>query len=233
MTPLGTWVAVRAAMWRGQQLLCLPTAGGWDLPGGYLQDGDRDPFQALQRELGEQLGWVPPPPGRLLGAGRADAPGAQPQCLYLLYQLLRPEQQLSPQAQTQWLDPGLAREQLGESCPELLRLLLACWPQPKLVRDRIPELIRDRGEEAPVRQVSGVQLMTALATKLGEEVEELQAELHHPQRLQEEAADVQEVLAALLERAGVDPQQLQQTQQHKRQQRGGFQAGWVLGDSDG
>lgn len=229
MTPLGTWVAVRAAMWRGQQLLCLPGDQGWDLPGGYLRDGDRDPLQALQRELGDQLGWSPPQPAQLLAAGRADAGGSQPQCLYLLYQLPRPESQQLPSG-AQWLEPGPAREQLGESCPELLRLLLAAWPQPKLVRDRIPELIREQGEATPVRQIGGVQLLQALATKLGEEVNELQAELHHPQRLREEAADVQEVLAALLERAGVDPQQLQATQQRKREQRGGFQAGWVLGE---
>ncbi|WP_432542955.1 pyrophosphohydrolase domain-containing protein [Kineococcus sp. SYSU DK002] len=92
----------------------------------------------------------------------------------------------------------------------------------KLVRDRIPELIRARGAEPVTRVLDEAEYDTALRDKLVEEAQELRNASSSGELLAE-AADVYEVLAALADRLGVDLGTIAQAAQHKRAERGAFE----------
>ena len=62
----------------------------------------------------------------------------------------------------------------------------------KLVRDKIPEIIRANGETPVTRILEDSEYMRALVTKLGEEYDEFRDALNI-----EELADIQEVVLAL------------------------------------
>jgi predicted house-cleaning noncanonical NTP pyrophosphatase (MazG superfamily) len=90
--------------------------------------------------------------------------------------------------------------------------------QGKLVRDKIPQIIRANGAE-PVVYVAGAQeYATRLRDKLTEEVGEFLASDSDP----EELADVLEVVYALAGLAGTDPRQLEKLRAAKADERGGF-----------
>ncbi|MDI5937323.1 MULTISPECIES: nucleoside triphosphate pyrophosphohydrolase [unclassified Micromonospora] len=87
----------------------------------------------------------------------------------------------------------------------------------KLVRDKIPEIVRERGAE-PVTRIAGAdEYRGLLRDKLVEEVDEfLDSEDPH------ELADVLEVLLALASDLGVDRDQLEKLRMAKVSERGGF-----------
>ncbi|WP_331740607.1 nucleoside triphosphate pyrophosphohydrolase (plasmid) [Streptomyces sp. NBC_00015] len=91
----------------------------------------------------------------------------------------------------------------------------------KLVRDRIPQIIREGGAE-PVTYVAGPEeYRNRLRDKLGEEVTEfLEAD---DVRAPEELADVLEVVHALAAVLGVDVGQLEKIRESKASERGGFE----------
>ena len=97
----------------------------------------------------------------------------------------------------------------------------------KLVRDRIPEIIRADGCEPSLRQASGRQLTSALYDKLVEEHAELIAagDTHH--RL-EELADMAEVILALARQYGADEEAFLEIVKKKRREKGGFLEGFIL-----
>lgn len=96
----------------------------------------------------------------------------------------------------------------------------------KLVRDRIPEIIRQRGSAPEVRVIEGQELLVALKSKLREEAEELcVADDDH---VIEELADVHEVLLALQQQLGISDDELAQVRNAKKEERGGFEKGIVL-----
>lgn len=90
----------------------------------------------------------------------------------------------------------------------------------KLVRDRIPDVIRANGEEAIVYQADPVEYRRRLREKLLEEVDEfLTAD---PGKAVEEPADVLEVVYALAAELGTDRPALEQVRQAKADARGAF-----------
>jgi predicted house-cleaning noncanonical NTP pyrophosphatase (MazG superfamily) len=90
--------------------------------------------------------------------------------------------------------------------------------QGKLVRDKIPQIIRAKALE-PVIYVAGADEYAArLRDKLSEEVAEFLASDSDP----EELADILEVVYALAGLAGTDPQQLEKLRAAKADERGGF-----------
>ena len=93
----------------------------------------------------------------------------------------------------------------------------------KLVRDRIPEIIRGRGAEPVTRVADREEYVDRLVAKLGEEVAEFVAS-----REPEELADVMEVLYALAAAQGLDEDALEKLRRDKREQRGGFEDAIVL-----
>jgi predicted house-cleaning noncanonical NTP pyrophosphatase (MazG superfamily) len=92
----------------------------------------------------------------------------------------------------------------------------------KLVRDRIPELVRADGFEPFTRVLSGDEYQVALRDKLAEEVDELLAA--SPERTIEEMADVLEVLRALATTFTINWDSLEELREHKLLERGGFEA---------
>lgn len=92
----------------------------------------------------------------------------------------------------------------------------------KLVRDRVPEIIRKDGRRAVTRTLDEESYVAALLDKVVEEATELRAATT-AQRL-EEAADLLEVLSALLTYDGFTWADVLRTAREKRMARGGFEA---------
>ena len=87
----------------------------------------------------------------------------------------------------------------------------------KLVRDKIPELIRKAGETPITRILEDAEYREHLEKKLDEEV----AEFHKDQNV-EELADILEVVLALNESLGHSKEELIAAYQKKHEARGGF-----------
>ena len=99
----------------------------------------------------------------------------------------------------------------------------------KLVRDKIPDIIRRSGREPDVRRVSGEELEEALKEKLVEE----SLELKEAGDIYEELADVLEVVDAIVARLNIDRERLDDVKKKKLERAGGFTEGLVLsGDED-
>ena len=87
----------------------------------------------------------------------------------------------------------------------------------KLVRDKIPEIIRKSGKEPEIRILEGQEYTACLHQKLDEEVAEF-----HQDRNVEELADILEVVLALAADLGISREMLEAAYNQKHQQRGGF-----------
>ncbi|GLW66527.1 hypothetical protein Arub01_47710 [Actinomadura rubrobrunea] len=96
-------------------------------------------------------------------------------------------------------------------------------PAEKLVRDRIPDIIRASGREPSVRVVGDGEYASLLRAKLYEEVAEYVACGDA-----EELADVLEVVHALAALHGVAPEELERRRAAKAAERGGFADRLVL-----
>ncbi len=93
----------------------------------------------------------------------------------------------------------------------------------KLVRDKIPEVIRRDGGVPYTHFATGSELEASLWNKLDEEVAEFQES-----RDVRELADVLEVVYALADFYGVKPEELEKRRQEKFSERGGFYLGIIL-----
>ena len=92
----------------------------------------------------------------------------------------------------------------------------------KLVRDRIPEIIKKDGRIPKTRVLTLEEYQKELFLKLKEEVEELiRAENHGA--LIEELADVSEVLDAIGKATAISKAAVADAKQKKREDRGGFE----------
>ena len=87
----------------------------------------------------------------------------------------------------------------------------------KLVRDKIPEIIKNDGKTPIIEILSNEDYLKELDKKLNEEVEEYQTD-----KSIEEMADVLEVLFAICEGRGYTVEELLQVRDAKREKRGGF-----------
>jgi predicted house-cleaning noncanonical NTP pyrophosphatase (MazG superfamily) len=88
----------------------------------------------------------------------------------------------------------------------------------KLVRDKIPQIIRSKGQVPVIYTADSEEYHIRLRDKLREEVEEYLASDND----REELADILEVLYALARQAGTDQQQLEKLRAAKEEKRGGF-----------
>lgn len=87
----------------------------------------------------------------------------------------------------------------------------------KLVRDRIPEIIKNDGKTPITEILSNEEYLKELDIKLNEEVAEYQTD-----RTIEEMADILEVLFAICEARGYSVEELMKLRESKREKRGGF-----------
>ena len=98
----------------------------------------------------------------------------------------------------------------------------------KLVRDKIPEIIRDSGNQCEISILNDTEYIKALRQKLVEEAEE--TAIASPDELAQELADVlkdtaphmMEVMNALMTATGIEPEKVKEIQKEKRSRRGGF-----------
>lgn len=88
----------------------------------------------------------------------------------------------------------------------------------KLVRDKIPEIIKADGKTPITRILEQDEYLSELDRKINEEVAEYQSD-----KSLEEMADVLEVLFAICEGRGYSIEELMATKQKKQEERGGFQ----------
>jgi predicted house-cleaning noncanonical NTP pyrophosphatase (MazG superfamily) len=93
----------------------------------------------------------------------------------------------------------------------------------KLVRDKIPAVLRGGNADYEFRRATPAELPNLLAAKMREEVEEL---VKDPSAA--EAADVIEAVLAFVELVGISRHHVLFRQRRKREERGGFDAGIVL-----
>lgn len=91
----------------------------------------------------------------------------------------------------------------------------------KLVRDRIPEIIRQQGKICQVVTLAETEFQQALRQKLVEEAKE--AAGAGDEELIVELADIYEVLNALMSASGISEEQVRQVQAERRAERGGFE----------
>jgi predicted house-cleaning noncanonical NTP pyrophosphatase (MazG superfamily) len=97
----------------------------------------------------------------------------------------------------------------------------------KLVRDKVPGQIADRGEHFEMVRLDGEALIVALRRKLVEEALEA-LDANTGTDLVGELADVQEVVKAIAKAIQVDHQQLEEERIRKLKKRGGFDEGYML-----
>lgn len=98
----------------------------------------------------------------------------------------------------------------------------------KLVRDRIPEIIRAKGGECTTRILSDEEYKNALDKKLGEELAEY-LDSHNP----EELVDLLEVIYACAALQELSPADLERIRAQKAEKRGGFKDKILLIESKG
>jgi len=89
---------------------------------------------------------------------------------------------------------------------------------PKLVRDKIPEIIRSEGRKVQIHTADEREYRTELYKKLQEEVAELTVEPS-----MEESADVLEVLKAVHALEGWTDEEVEKVRLAKHEKRGGFE----------
>ncbi|MFM0072625.1 nucleoside triphosphate pyrophosphohydrolase [Paraburkholderia sediminicola] len=121
----------------------------------------------------------------------------------------------------------LSREGCSVECVDLFGTGEEVVEFHKLVRDGIPDLIRERGERVESIALKGDALVSALRQKLVEEAFEA-LDARTGDDLMGELADVQEVLLALAAALNIDHASLEQERLKKRKKRGGFDAGLML-----
>jgi len=107
----------------------------------------------------------------------------------------------------------------------------------KLIRDRLPEILRANGQRHAYRIATPVEHRHFLNAKLIEQAAEVIAATipSHPAHacaLAVELADLLEVVYALAAAHGISRQDLEQTRQGKHQTRGGFTRGVIWHDPD-
>lgn len=92
----------------------------------------------------------------------------------------------------------------------------------KLIRDRLPQMMRDQGLAVFERRLDESTFRAALRAKLIEEAAEA-AEAEGSEALTAELADVLEVLRALAEAEGLSLEAIEAARRAKRAERGGFE----------
>jgi len=96
----------------------------------------------------------------------------------------------------------------------------------KLVRDKIPEIIRSKGIISKTHIASDEEYRQKLKDKLQEEVDEFLKDSN-----EEELADILEVIYALCDLYKIDKDSLEQTRKEKAEKKGGFKDKIILDET--
>ena len=93
----------------------------------------------------------------------------------------------------------------------------------KLIRDKIPEIIKEKGQTAITHIASDEEYWAKLKEKLSEEIQEFLKD-ENP----EEIADVLEVIYAILNFKNISREEIEKIRQEKAEKRGGFKDKIIL-----
>lgn len=96
----------------------------------------------------------------------------------------------------------------------------------KLVRDKIPEVIKSKGEIALTHIAEEAEYWQKLKEKLREEVEEFCSDESIG-----EIADILEVIDAICDHKGFNKQEVEEVKNKKAEERGGFKDRIILDES--
>lgn len=98
----------------------------------------------------------------------------------------------------------------------------------KLVRDLIPEHIKDKGKMPEIGNLSKEAFKFELLRKLAEEAHEVIDARNNKEKLTEEVADMLEVIKAIAVEHNLDKKEILRQMNIKREKKGGFQKGIFL-----
>jgi predicted house-cleaning noncanonical NTP pyrophosphatase (MazG superfamily) len=96
----------------------------------------------------------------------------------------------------------------------------------KLVRDNIPEILKDKGGEPVVHVASNEEYWIKLKEKLQEEVDEFLQDNN-----EEELADILEVIYAICDHKNFGLNNIEKIRKEKLEKRGGFKKKIILDES--
>lgn len=96
----------------------------------------------------------------------------------------------------------------------------------KLVRDKIPDIIKSKGENCKFEVLNDEDYKDFLDKKLNEEVAEYQSS-----KSLTELADIIEVIYAIAKTRGFTPEQMEELRILKKESKGGFSKGILLIES--
>ncbi len=226
--------AVKAIIERDGKLLALETEVDekvhWVPPGGRVEYGE-EPVEALEREVEEEISCEPDigdPVGMYHFFIGPDNEGDQ--VVLTAFEVDIGEQEVdigdNPADENitglRWLEPKEFIEKTGN---ENLKRLIRDYSSdlPKLIRDRIPEIARENGDELETVRLDSAEAEEYLGQKLVEEAEEFRESEEI-----EELADVLEVVDALIDRKDVSWEEIERIQEQKKAERGGFEDGLLL-----
>lgn len=93
---------------------------------------------------------------------------------------------------------------------------------PKLVRDKIPEIIQGKGKKAQTRVLADSEFLKYLLKKVVEESVELAHSLEKG-NMEEELADVAELIQTIIKFKGLKLEDIANIQKKKNEKNGGFE----------
>lgn len=204
----------------------------WDVPGGRFDYGEK-PEEGLKREVMEESGLEIEVAEPVTSWTFMRDNGEQVFGTTFLCEPEDLEVELGDEhTDFQWVEKDELNDlPMHDELREGLKKAHEKWREdqelPKLVRDRIPEIIGENGEEAEIREVEGLELERFLRQKVLEEAEEFAEDGEI-----EELADLLEVVDAYIENEGLERKELGRLREDKNSERGSFSEGFVLEDVD-
>jgi predicted house-cleaning noncanonical NTP pyrophosphatase (MazG superfamily) len=93
----------------------------------------------------------------------------------------------------------------------------------KAIRDKIPEIIKSKGEKCELRQLTDTEFLPELEKKLHEEITE-----YEQNKSPEELADILEIVYRIAELRGFSREKMETIRSKKAQERGTFQENLFL-----
>lgn len=234
--------AVKGIISRGEEVLLLKQdLGGdllWTIPGGRMNFGET-PEETLRREIREEVR-LDIDIREFLQTYSFFFKGGEKQVIAMVYHCVSPEGTVNIEDSPiedriedyGWFSvPEALDLPLSEGVESVLTSLNSILNREsptieeydKLVRDNIPQIIKDDGETPITEVVHDEKYRRRLRQKLEEEVNE-----YLESGEAEELADILEVVYALGEEDGCDSTRLEELREKKRENRGGFDRGIVL-----
>jgi len=92
----------------------------------------------------------------------------------------------------------------------------------KLVRDKVPQIIRENQQIPTVRKLDDEDFVNELLRKLEEEIQEVIGARNDKEELMREISDVYEVIDTIIGLYKLDKSLILELQKKKKQERGGF-----------